>query len=129
MKGATVEDDRAECRRRWWYRGKDGKPCLPNAERAEEDLERLAHFEYRGTDTLWDAEEKTAPYAMVLHLVVTAMGSKEASERGLTFGRAVEYACRHLKIPHPLPSEIDELILTLSFKIISSGRIEGHPDA
>lgn len=129
MRGATVEDDRRECRRRWWYRGRDGKPCLPSAEKAEEDLERLAHFEYRGTDTLYDDVDQMLPYGRILHLVVTAMGSREAAERGLTFGKAIEYACGYLKIPTNVPKDVEEAILTTSFRIIASGRIDGQPDA
>ncbi len=129
MRGATVAEDRAECRRRWWYRGRDGKPCLPTSEGADEDLERLAYFEYRGVDELHTAVERMAPYSVLAHLVVTAMGSKEASEKRLTFGKAFEYACAHLKLPGRPPEEVEEAVLRTSFNVIASGRIEGFPDA
>jgi len=129
MRGATVEDDRAECRRRWWYKGKDGKPCLPTADGAEEDLERLAYFEYRGVDELHGELDRVGPYCMLTHLVVTAMGSERAAKEKLTFGKAFEYACRFLKLPGRPPVDVEEAVLKVAFQVIATGRIDGLPDA
>lgn len=130
MRESTVDGDRAECRRRWWYRGKDGRPCLPNAVGAEEDLERLAHFEYRGTDTLWEPVDTMIPYGRILELMVDVMGNEEANRLGITFGDALDRICERLKVPRrEMPQEIETVLLTTTFKIIASGKIPGAAEA
>jgi hypothetical protein len=64
-------------------------------------------------------------YAPVLQRMVELMGAPGSQQ--LTFGQAMSRASAELRLP--VPSHMEEHLLVAAFKVISSGRIPGCPDA
>ncbi len=132
-----MDEEKAECERRWWYisyRGvPDGGsplPCLPAAPGAVPDRARLRYFLEHGRDGLHDAERAMAPYALLLRTMVEIVGSSDLSAERVTFGSALDDACRRLEVDRAsLPKDMEELLLRSSFSVITNRGFPGAAEA
>lgn len=132
-----MDEERAECERRWWFMSYAGVPdggsplpCLPGATGAVPDRARLRHFREHGKDGLHDPVRAMAPYALLLQTVVEDLGSSDLAAARATFGSALEGACAKLGLDRSsLPREMEEVILRSAFVMISGGGIPGAPEA
>lgn len=64
-------------------------------------------------------------YAPVLGRMVELLGA--AGSQRLSFGQALRRASEELRLP--VPPHMEAHLLTAAFKVISSGRIPGLPEA
>lgn len=132
-----MDEEKAECERRWWYisyvgvpDGGSPLPCLPAAPGAVPDRSRYRHFKEHGRDGLHDPERAMAPYALLLQTMVEIVGSSDLAAEKVTFGSALDDACRRLEVDRAsLPREMEELLLRSSFSVMTSRGFPGAAEA